>query len=306
MEKIIDVSFVTVNYNTKQLLANLLDFFEASHLPFTYSIVVVDNGSSDGSIGFLKEREQCGANFTAVLNDENMGYGRAVNKGLYASNSKYVCVLNTDVILNRDSLTALWHYMEKNPASGVCSPVVCNPDLSIQGFFYMFNAIFLYSDFIKKAYSTYKKFRIAHAGSPMKVDGVAGAFIFLRRSVIEGEELFDGNFFFYFEDTDLAHTLRNRNISAYILTDHKIIHLGGQSSNGPNWKLFYESKYLYVKKHFGSHHLRNIYYLDLIKVNVKFLKYKLLTLFHSPERLLNKNNFYRELSNSLKTLSPVK
>ncbi len=305
MDKITDVSFITVNFNTKRLLEDLVRFFETAHLPFTFSVVVVDNGSSDGSIGFLIEREKYDANLTVILNDENLGYGRAVNRGLRAVNSKYVCVLNTDVILNREGLSALWRFMENNPANSVCSPVICNPDLSIQGFFYMFNAVFLYSDFIKKAYTTYKKFRISHAPSPIRVDGVAGAFIFLRRSIIEGERLFDRDFFFYFEDTDLAHTLHKRDISAYILPDQKIIHLGGQSGTGPNWKLFYESKYRYVKKHFGPLQLRNIYYLDLLKVNVKYFKYKLLTLFPSPNKVLHKNNFYRELSGSLKTLSPM-
>ncbi|HTZ17985.1 MAG TPA: glycosyltransferase family 2 protein [Dissulfurispiraceae bacterium] len=306
MNNIADVSFIIVNYNTKQLLKDLLDFFDASNPPFTYSVVVVDNKSSDGSVAMLSERERRPTNLTAILNDENVGYGRAVNRALSSADSRYVCILNTDVILTGDVLAALWGYLEKNPENGVCSPIVCNKDMSIQGFFYTFSAIFLYSDFIKKCYSTYKKFRISISRLPIKVDGVAGAFIFLRRSVIEGGELFDPNFFFYFEDTDLAHTLHDRGIPAYILPDQRIIHLGGQSGEGSNWKLFYESKYLYVRKHFGPCHLRYIYYLDLVKVNMKFLKYKFVTLFHSTPKVLQKNNFYRELSNNLKTLSPVK
>lgn len=291
----VDVAFITVNFNTKQLLAALLTFFESSQVPFSYSIIVVDNNSADGSAELVTDKK----GITVIRNSENIGYGRAVNKGMAFANSKYICVLNTDVILNEEALTTLWRFMEDNPSVGVCSPIVCYPDGRIQGFFFKFTLFLLYSDFIKKAYSKIKKFAIAMSGSPVRVDGITGAFIFLRKSLFK-DKLFDEDFFY--EDTDLAHRLKDRDIITVIIPLCRIIHLGGQSSNIKNWKLFYKSKYLYIKKHYGQAHSRNIHRIDFLKATLKAYIYKVLTLVCPTERVKSKFNYYLGLYKSLNEL----
>jgi len=250
----VDVTFIIVNFNTKQLLNSLLSFFESSHFPFSYSIIVVDNNSIDGSRSFLNEKR----GIIVVLNDENIGYGRAVNKGLIFADSKYVCILNTDVVLDNDALSGLWRFMEKNSNVGVCSPIVYWPNGRIQGFFFKFNMLFFYSDFLNKIYSKIKKFYLSKAKSAVKVDGVIGAFIFLRRSLIKDNKLFDEDYFFYYEDTDLAHRLKKDNILTMVLPQYKIIHQDGQSSKDKNWRLFYTGRYIYIKKHYGIEHARRV------------------------------------------------
>lgn len=296
--KIVDVAFIIVNFNTKKLLEDLLSFFETSDLPFSYSIIVVDNASTDGSVEFLNNKK----NIIFIQNINNIGYGRAVNKGLMVANGKYICVLNTDLILNKDTLINLWNYMEENLNVGVCSPIITYPTGRIQGFFFKFSTLLLYSDFIKKIYSKLKKISIAISKFPVKVDGISGAFIFLRASIIANEILFDEEFFFYFEDTDLAHKLKDRNVITMVLPSSKIIHLGGQSSNGKNWKLFYQSKYLYIKKHYGIAHAKNIYIMDFFKAKIKSFIYRILTLFYPTNRVRTKFNFYSELSRNFSEL----
>jgi len=285
----VDVAFIIINYNTKDLLEDLLNFLAFSELPFTYTLVVVDNNSSDGSVEFLAKREDV----FVIQNRKNIGYGRAANKGVEASDSRYVCILNTDLILNTEALTAVWHYLENNPRVGVCSPVLCYPNGRIQGFFFKFNILILYSDLINKLYSKSKKIYIGLAKSPVRVDGVTGAFIFLRRSFVADTKLFDEDYFFYYEDTDLAHRWKNKNLVCMVLPQYKIVHLGGQSSSVKNAIIFYHSKYIYIKKHWGDNHYRMIYKLDYVKIRIKIIFYNLINAVYPTLKYKYKLTYYQ-------------
>lgn len=293
-----DVSFVIINYNTKKLLEDLLNFFEVFEMPFSYSVIVVDNNSTDGSIELLTSRK----GIKAIFNDRNEGYGRAANKGIAAAGSKYICILNTDLILNKEALLDVWNHMECAPETGVCSPVICYPDGRIQGFFFKFGLIFLYSDIVSKIYSKFKKLSISKAVSPLDVDGIRGAFIFLRSSVLTNRKLFDEDFFFYYEDTELAYRLKKRNVTAMVLPSSRIIHLGGQSSSRKNWKFFYSSKYLFIKKCYGENNMSIIYQMDRGKAHIRFAFYAVASLVSDNPRIKSKLDFYRNLSRGLSSL----
>ena len=121
---ICDIAFVTVNYNTRELVQDLLDFFQSASLPFSHVLVVVDNNSSDGSQELLFGR----TDIIYIPAGENLGYGRAINRGIAAVDSRYVCALNTDIILDATTLAALWEFMEQTPDAGVVSPRIANRD----------------------------------------------------------------------------------------------------------------------------------------------------------------------------------
>ncbi|HQB40008.1 MAG TPA: glycosyltransferase, partial [Deltaproteobacteria bacterium] len=104
-----DITFVTVNYNTRDLVREMLNFFRSASLPFSHALVVVDNNSTDGSHEFLTAQDD----LLYIPAGENLGYGRAINRGIQASDSRYICVLNTDVVLNGACLTRLWEFMEQ-------------------------------------------------------------------------------------------------------------------------------------------------------------------------------------------------
>lgn len=285
-----DVAFVTVNYNTKSLLEGMVSFFRASPLPFSWSLTVVDNASSDGSRDFL---DAC-QDVAAIYNSENLGYGKAMNRGVFATNSRYVCALNTDVILNIEALTALWNFMENNETAGMCTPVVLYNDGRIQQFFFKFSLIFCYWEFLAKLYSKWFKLRVAAASKPIEIDGITGALLFLRRSYIYSDFLFDEDFFFYFEDTDLAYRWNKRGYTAYALPEYKIIHLGGKSGKGRNNSLFFKGKYLFMLKHYGESHAEIIRRMDFWKITRKVFTYKLISLICPTRQVMHKLTSYKD------------
>jgi len=296
-EKMFDIAFVTVNYNTRSLVKDLLDFFQAASLPFSYTLVVVDNNSSDGSDELLSGR----SDVIYIPAGENLGYGRAINRGVEAVESRYICAMNTDIILESTALIALWDFMEHNPAAGVASPRIINRNGSTQGFIFHRSILSIIFDSVSKVRSSLLKRRLAHASTSMRVQGVMGAFFLIRRSCLPQKSLFDEDFFFYFEDNDLAHRLLDAGVACYALPSHSLVHLGGSSTSLGAARVFYRSKYLYLTKHYGPSFARFMAGLDRFRLFTKLVKYSCLALIFPSEQITRKRAFYASMRNAVGT-----
>jgi N-acetylglucosaminyl-diphospho-decaprenol L-rhamnosyltransferase len=283
----VDIAFITVNYNTLSYVKQLSSFFATLDVPFKFSFTVVDNDSGDGSQEFLKSRPD-----HYVQAGENLGYGRGVNRAVSATASKYVCVTNTDVILNRDALVRLWTFLEEHADAGVCAPRIRYEDGRDQGMVFKPSLVSYYVNWFAKLAARRSKLQVANAKRPLRVDGVMGAFFIIRREVIPYPALFDEEFFLFYEDTTLAHTLKNSGVNCFVLPDVSIIHVGGQSRSASSVALFYNGKYLYLKKFYGPFHARCIYFLDRLRISYKVATYSIVAWFSTSERIRSKQRHY--------------
>ena len=285
----VGIAFITVNYNTLECVSQLAGFFKNLDVPFTFSFTVVDNASADGSQEFLQSHPE----IHYLQTGGNIGYGRAINRGVAATAGKYVCVMNTDVILNREALTELWRFLEERPDAGVCAPRITYEDGRNQGMAFKSSLFAYYSDWFAKTLASYLKRKISKAGAPLRVDGVMGAFFLIRRSAIPPPALFDEDFFFFYEDTALAHTLKNRAVPCFILPGASIIHIGGQSRSADFHSHFHDNKYLYLKKFYGPLHADTIYFLDRARILRKWFYYWIFSLLTASERVKSKRRYYK-------------
>jgi N-acetylglucosaminyl-diphospho-decaprenol L-rhamnosyltransferase len=286
----VDIAFVTVNYNTLQYVRRLTEFFNRLDAPFTFSFTVVDNNSRDGSQEFLQAHPE----IHYLQTGDNIGYGRGINRAVAATPSKYICVTNTDVILNREALITLWRFLEQRHDVGVCAPRIIYANGRDQGMLFHRSLFSHYSTWYAKVLARYAKAKIAKATAPLKVDGVTGAFFLIRRrSIFPLPALFDEDFFFYHEDTALAHLLKNRGVACFVIPDATITHIGGQSSSPGSVSLFYNSKYLYLRKFYGPLHAKAIRFLDRLRILRKLLFYSLLSLVIGSERIKSKQRYYK-------------
>jgi GT2 family glycosyltransferase len=284
----VDIAFITVNYNTLAYVSQFNNFFIIIYAPFTFTFAVVDNDSGDGSQEFLKSHPE----INYLQTGGNIGYGRAINRGVAATASKYVCVTNTDVILNREALIQLWRFMEGRQDAGVCAPRITYEDGRNQGMVFKPSLFSHYANWFAKALARYSKLKIEKATAPLRIDGVMGAFFLIRRSVIPPPALFDEDFFFFYEDTALAHTLKNRAVPCFIIPSATIIHVGGKSRSASSVSYFYDSKYLYLKKFYGPLHTNAVYFLDRARILRKWLLYSLFSLVTASERIKSKRRYY--------------
>jgi N-acetylglucosaminyl-diphospho-decaprenol L-rhamnosyltransferase len=285
----VDIAFITVNYNTVECVRQLNTFFRGLDVPFTFTFTVVDNNSTDGSQEFLQARSE----INYLQTGENLGYGRGINRGVAATASKYVCVTNTDVILNRDALVNLWRFLEERHDAGVCAPRLTYEDGRDQGMVFKASLLANYANGFAKLLARYEKLRIAKASAPLRVDGVMGAFFLIRRSVVSLPALFDEDFFFFYEDTALAHTLKNSGVPCFIVPSATIIHLGGKSRSTDSISTFYQSKYLYLKKFYGPLHAKAIYFTDRARILRKWSFYSLFSQLTDSERIKTKQRYYK-------------
>ena len=294
-EQTSDIAFVTVNYNTHSLVADMLSFFQSADLPFSFQLVIVDNNSTDGSHEMLSQ-QSCAAYIPA---GKNLGYGRAINLGIAATASRYICALNTDVILDAKVLTKLWIYMQSHPECGVVSPRIVNRDGSTQGFIFFHSPLSILFNPLSKLLSSTLKRRIERATRPLQVDGVLGAFFLIRRSAFSDNQLFDEDFFFYYEDTDLAHRLMHEGVRCIALPDCALVHLGGSSTSIEGAKIFYKSKRTYLEKHYGRRFAERIATLDRFRLNLKSFKYRLLSSIIGTVKIKQKRDFYSAMQQAI-------
>jgi GT2 family glycosyltransferase len=284
-----DIAFITANYNTLQCIERLAFFFGGLNVPFPFSFTVVDNSSFDGSREFLQSSS--GINY--LQTGENLGYGRAINRGVAATASKYICVLNSDVVLNRNALVQLWRFMEEHPEAGVAAPRITYADGREQGMVFKPLLFSHYAEWFAKLVAWLQKWKTVHASAPLHVDGVMGAFFLIRRSMVPQPTLFDEDFFFFYEDSALAHTLKNRGVPCYVLPDLSIIHIGGQSRSPSSISFFFEGRYLYLQKFYGAFHAKAVYFFDRFRTLRKWFLYSLLSLFTSSGRIKSKQRHYQ-------------
>ena len=117
-----DVSIIIVNYNTKNLTINCLSSIYEQTKDISFEIIVSDNGSTDGSIEMIK------SNFTKVIvveNKENLGFGKANNRGLKVATGKYIFYLNSDTVLLNNAVRLFFDYFESHSLENI-GAIGCN------------------------------------------------------------------------------------------------------------------------------------------------------------------------------------
>lgn len=111
------VSIIIPTYNQLELTKICLESVIKNSAGINYEIIVVDNASSDGTAGYLKEK---GVFYLA--NGENLGVAKAWNQGIRASKGEYVCIINNDIVAGEGWLSSLIGFYEAHPDAGIVSP----------------------------------------------------------------------------------------------------------------------------------------------------------------------------------------
>ena len=247
-----DVSIIVVNWNTKELLLACLKSIYGTTTGLDIEVIVVDNGSHDGSSQAIKE------NFPQaklIQNFENKGFAKANNQALSIVTGHYILLLNSDALLTDGSLKNLINFMDKTPVAGIAACQYINSDGSKQNSFDNFptlttellNKTFLKTLFPKKYPSKKKEYY-----EPMEVESVIGACMLVRKEAITQVGMLDEDYFFFMEETDWCLRMHKAGWKVYHLPEIKVYHLQGQSKEkdpSKAWIEYYRSSYIFFKKH---------------------------------------------------------
>ena len=239
------VRIVIVNWNSGAQLGACLDSIEQFGGAEAVEVVVVDNGSVDGSA-----RGDLGRRVRLICAGQNLGFGRACNLGAADAASDYLLFLNPDAALREGSLQMALGFMESPEGAnvGVCGIRLEGESGEVQHHTTRFPGA--RTMFTLGQIQT----RFDHL-SDREVDHVIGAFYLIRRSLFEALGGFDERFFVYLEDLDLSLRVRQAGWKVHYLAGAVGFHKGGGTSDQvKDVRLFYSmrSRLLYARKHFSA------------------------------------------------------
>jgi N-acetylglucosaminyl-diphospho-decaprenol L-rhamnosyltransferase len=257
------LSVVIVSYNVKffleQCLSSLKKAVEgSSFLNGQTEVFVVDNASADNSLDFLIPLFP---GFRFIQNKENTGFAKANNQALTLCTGEFVLFLNPDTIIAEDSLDICVSFFRSMPDAGALGIQMIDGTgkflkESKRGFPTPAASFFRMSGFARlfprsKVFAAYYMGNLPESGSHT-VDILSGAFMMVRKNILDRIGGFDERFFMYAEDIDLSFRIIRAGHRNYYLSDATMIHFKGESTKKDFQyiKLFYTAMSLFMKKHF--------------------------------------------------------
>jgi len=259
------LSVIIVNYNVRYFLEQALLSVRQAAQGLDVDVWVVDNNSVDDSVQLVREKFP---EVQLIVNKENVGFSKANNQAIQQSTGEYVLLLNPDTVVEEDTFEKCVKFMDAYPDAGGLGVKMIDgsgkflPE-SKRGFpspFVAFSKTFGLSRFFPKS----RLFNRYHLGyldenETHEVDVLAGAFMLMRRSVLDEIGLLDERFFMYGEDIDLSYRITQAGYKNYYFPETVIIHYKGESTKKGSLnyvRTFYNAMILFAKKHFTGRQAR--------------------------------------------------
>jgi len=255
------LSVIIVNYNVKHFLEQCLFSVLKAAEKIETEIIVVDNHSADGSVQMVSEKFP---NVQLIANDKNLGFSAANNIGIKKSKGKYILLLNPDTVVEEDSFYKTVNYMDAHPDTGGLGVKMIDG----KGHFLPESkrglptpGVAFYKIFgISRLFPKSKAFNRYHLGylSPDEIHEVeilSGAFMLLRKSVLNEIGLLDDTFFMYGEDIDLSYRITQAGNKNIYFPETTIIHYKGESTKKGRLNyvmIFYKAMQIFARKHFSQ------------------------------------------------------
>ena len=245
-----DVAVVVVTYNALPWLEQCLA--STSGVP----TVVVDNGSTDGTQALVRER------FPAVrlLEQDNAGLGAGWNRGIEATASRYVLVLNADAWLTEGSLGRLVALADSRPDAAVVAPRLLNIDGTLQRSVRSFPTLWRLATeylFLRNLAPRTRLFNAFYAGGfehdrLYEADWVMGACLLVRREAIDRVGPLDTSFFLFGEEVDWCYRFRRSGWTVLFVPGAECVHVGGASHGGRLFRENLRGHLRFFAKHRGA------------------------------------------------------
>jgi GT2 family glycosyltransferase len=271
------LSIIIVNYNVEYFLEQCLHSVRKAVHGVDAEVIVVDNNSIDGSNNMVIKKFP---EVRLIANKDNRGFSKANNQGINLSSGEYVLLLNPDTVVEDDTFSKIIDFMDAHPKAGALGVKMVDgagnflPESKrglptpITSFYKIFG--------LSSLFPHSKRFARYHLGHLDKdevheVEILAGAFMMLRRSVLDEIGLLDETFFMYGEDIDLSYRVIKAGYKNYYFPKTRIIHYKGESTKkgSINYVLvFYQAMVIFANKHFSQKNAR--LYTALINLAIYF------------------------------------
>jgi len=231
-------SVVTVNFNAGDILTASANAVLASTAPV--ELLVVDNGSTDGSAEQVQARAVPGAHRLVVTKaGANLGFARASNLGLRSAAGDYVLLLNPDCLIAPDTVARMRAVLDAHPGAGMAGPLILNPDGSEQAgcrravptpWRSLVRTLGLGRLFPGRRFDDFVLADQPLPAGPAPVEAISGAFMFVRRQALEDVGALDEGYFLHCEDLDWCMRFRQAGHQVLFVPGVTVVHHKGACS----------------------------------------------------------------------------
>ena len=272
------LAVIIVNYNVKHFLEQCLISALDAAKNLDCEIYVVDNNSVDGSVEMVSQRFPT---VTLIANKKNVGFSKANNQAMRVTNAAYVLLLNPDTVVEQDTFSKVVDFMDEHPDAGGLGVKMIDgkgkflpeskrglPTPSVA-----FYKIFGLSNLFPKS-KTFSKYHLGYLNNDEthEIEILSGAFMLMRKTVLDKVGLLDEDFFMYGEDIDLSYRIILGGYKNYYYPDTTIIHYKGESTKKSSVNyvfVFYRAMIIFAKKHFSQKNAKLFSFLINLAIYIR-------------------------------------
>jgi GT2 family glycosyltransferase len=265
---------IIVNWNTKDLVCQCIDSLAQTLKKTDTEVFVVDNGSTDGSLGVVREKFP---GVRLIENPVNLGFAKANNQAISLSSREYLLLLNPDTQVKDEAIERMLSFMDAHPEAGVVGAQLLNVDASKQNSIANFPSLateLLNKSFLRRLFPDKFPGKETDYPGPVEVDSVIGACMMARRKALEQVGLLDEEYFLFLEETDCCYRMKKAGWKIYHIPQAKILHFQGKSAEAEKGKArieYYRSRYHYFRKNRGSFQSSVLFIGLIIKLSVELV-----------------------------------
>src|SRR5690554_561721 len=273
-----ELSIVIVNYNVQYFLENCLNSVFKATQNIDCEVIVVDNNSVDGSQKMLRNKFP---QVQLIANRDNVGFSKANNQAIRIAKGENILLLNPDTVVEENTFEVCLDFFKKHPDAGGLGVKMLDgkgrflpeskrglPTPSVA-----FYKIFGLAQLFPKS-KRFGKYHLGHLSKEENhsIEILSGAFMMIRKKVLDEIGLLDESFFMYGEDIDLSYRILQASYKNYYLADTSIIHYKGESTKKSSINyvfVFYRAMAIFAKKHFSSTNAKTFSFLIHIAIYLR-------------------------------------
>ena len=260
-----ELSIIIVNYNVKHFLEQCLKSVYKALNGIEAEIIVVDNNSVDGSLNLIGEKFK---EVILVSNKKNSGFSVANNQGIKMAKGNNILLLNPDTIVQEDTFIKCLEFLDNHKDAGALGVKMYDGNgrflpeskrglpTPIVAFYKIFGLAYLFPQ--SKVFGNYH-LGFLSKNKDHKVDILSGAFMMIKKEVLEKVGLLDEAFFMYGEDIDLSYRIKKAGYENYYFSQTNIIHYKGESTKKSSINyvfVFYRAMVIFAEKHFSKQNVK--------------------------------------------------
>ena len=267
-----DASVVVVTYNALPWIEQSIESVQDEE------VVVVDNGSTDGTVDVVRELFPQ----ARLIERENLGLASGWNAGMAVVSGRYFLLLNADAWLTDGSLARLVAFADEHPGAAVVAPRLSNPDGSLQrsvrGFPTPWRLATEYF-FLRKLAPHSRLLNAFYAGGfdhdeAREVEWAMGSAFLVRREACDAVGLFDEAFFLFSEETDWFYRFHQAGWAIWFVPAAEVVHVGGAAHGGRMFNENIRGHVRFFAKHHGARRAERVRRLLIVALRLRGLLFR--------------------------------